>query len=120
MHGNFREDVGDDRDAGEVHSALPAEAALEELRHREHVGAQIKRDEHPSENQQDQAGQPLEVSDRQSGARARAGQADEVLGRNVRHEQRRADRKPSHVAAGEEVVGGSALFAREIQADAKR
>ena len=59
------------------------------------------------------------MADREAGRCARAGQADEVLGGNVRYEQRRADKEPSDIAAGEKVVGGGALFAREVEADTK-
>ena len=44
------------------------------------------------------------MADREAGRRARAGQADEVLGGDVRDEERGADGEPADVAAGEKVV----------------
>src|SRR5207245_7195057 len=80
LHGNFGKDVGNDGDGGEVHGALAAEAALEKFGHGEDVGPQIERNEDPAEDQKNQAGQPLEVADREAGRGARAGKADEMLG----------------------------------------
>ena len=55
----------------------------------------------------------------ESGCRAGAGEADEMLGGNVGDEERRADGEPADVASGEEVIFGGALFARKIKADAE-
>src|SRR5580704_2932206 len=42
-----------------------------------------------------------------------------MLGRNIRNEQRRANKKPANVPACEEVVLGGSLSPRKIHADAK-
>ncbi len=42
-----------------------------------------------------------------------------MLGGNIGYEQRRADEKPSNVAASEKVILGGAFFAGEVHADAK-
>jgi hypothetical protein len=119
MHGNLREDVREDRDAGEVHAARAVEAPLQELGHREHVRAQVERHEDPAEDQQDQTRQPFEVTDREARSRPRAREADEMLGGNIRDEQRGADGEPADVASREEVVDRAAALAREIHADAE-
>src|SRR4029077_12781732 len=113
------EDVSDDRDRREVHRTVPAESALQELRHREHVAAQVERYEHPAENQQNQASQPFKVSNGEARRSARAGKSNEMFGRDIRYEQRRADKEPAYIAAGEEIVGGGALLAGEVQANAE-
>src|SRR5580700_2271627 len=59
------------------------------------------------------------MADRQAGRGAGAGEADEMLGGNIRNEQGGADEKPSDVAAGEEIFFGAALLQGKIQADAE-
>ena len=118
VHRNLGEDVREDRDAREVHAARAVEAPLQELRHREHVRAQVERHEYPAEDQQDQAREPLEVADRQARGRARAGEPDECSVEMFRRTAS-ADREPADVAAGEEVVDGAAALAREVHADAE-
>src|SRR5262249_38664823 len=48
---------------------------------------------------------------------AGAGEPDEMLGRDVRDEQRCADREPADIAACEEVLRRSTFFPREVQTD---
>ena len=55
------------------------------------------------------------MPDSQSGRSARTGQADEMFGGNVRDEQRRANEKPSDVAAGKKIILGGAFFPCEVQ-----
>ena len=117
VNGNLREDVGENGDAGKVDRAGAAEPALQELGHREHVRPQVERHEHPSEQQHDQTREPLEVAHRKTRRGAGPGQADEMLRRDVRHEQRRADCEPADVAAREEIVGGGPLLERKIEPD---
>ena len=52
------------------------------------------------------------VRQRHAVLRARTGQADDVLGADVRREYGRADDPPAQVAAGEEVVRGGVLAPR--------
>ena len=59
VHGNLGEYIGQDGNSRQVHGAGPAEAPLQKFRHGEDVGAQIKRDEDPTQDQQDQASQPF-------------------------------------------------------------
>ena len=65
--------------------------------------AHVERHQHPAEHQQ-APGVQLVVGQRDAAGRARAGQADEVLGADVRREDRRADDEPAQAATGEEVV----------------
>src|SRR5207302_7714393 len=119
LHGNFGENVGNDRNSCEIHRTLPAEAALQKLRHREYVAAQVKRYKHPAEDQQYEAGQPLEMSDGESGRSAGAGKSDEVLRRDVRNEQRGSDKKPSDISSRQKVRLGRALLAGKIEPDSE-
>ena len=64
VHGNFREDVGDDRNSGEIRGAIAVEAALEKFGHGENVGAQIEGNEDPAEQKEDAGRLPLEISRR--------------------------------------------------------
>ena len=43
--------------------AYAIKAALEKFGHRKHIRAQVEGNEHPSQDEQDQTGQPLEVAD---------------------------------------------------------
>src|SRR6202040_2448310 len=70
LHGDFGEDVGDDGDSREIDGGRSIEAPLQEFRHREDVATQVEGYENPPENQQDQAGQPLEMTHSQAGRRA--------------------------------------------------
>ena len=83
VHRNLGENIGDDRNAGQVNRALPVESSLQEFRHSKNVRPQVERHEHPTQYEQDQASQPLEIAHRHSRACARTSQADEVLGRNI-------------------------------------
>ncbi len=103
--GGLREDVADEEDQRQHRARRRRVAALEEFRRREYVGAQVERREHPAEYQ-DQVGVQLPVREGHAGIRAGAGEADEMLGADVRGEDRRADQEPAGVAARQEVVGG--------------
>src|SRR5216117_908021 len=63
------------------------------LEHRVYAAAQIKWHEQPAEQQQYEAGQPLEVPDRQTARRSRAGEANQVLTPDVRSKQTCSNRK---------------------------
>src|SRR6202011_5751781 len=95
------------------------EAPLQKFGHSENVAAQVEGHKNPAENQQDQAGQPFEMAYCQTGRCASARQTDKVFGGDIGYEQRRADEEPTNVAAGKEIIFGSALLAREVHADAK-
>ena len=100
MNRNLGEYVSNDGDASQVDRAIAVEAALQKFRHGENVGAQIEGHEHPAEDEENHAGEPFEVSDRQSRGRSRTGKPDEMLGGNIGHEQRCANCKPANIAAG--------------------
>jgi len=63
--------------------------------------------------------QPLKMADCQARRCPRARQADEMLGGNIRYEQRCADEKPSDIAAGEEVFFRTSFLQGKVQADAE-
>src|SRR5580700_7431191 len=98
---------------------MAIEPALQEFRHGEYVGAQVERHEHPAKNQQDEAREPLKMSNRQAGRSSRARQTDKVLRRDVRHEQGSTDEKPADVTASQKVVFGGSFSPRKIHPDAK-
>src|SRR5690242_15275870 len=59
------------------------------------------------------------MSDRETRGCAGSRQADEVLGRNIRDEQGRADEKPAYVAACEKVLLGGSFPPGKVHADAE-
>ena len=59
------------------------------------------------------------MANRQTGRSAGAGEADEVLGGNIRDEQGGAYEKPTHIAASQEIVFGSSFFPGKVQPDSK-
>ena len=67
--------------------------------------AQVERHEEPAEQQQGENGDELELRGRERARSAAAGEPDEVLGADVRREDRGADDEPTGVAAGEEELG---------------
>ena len=97
------EHVGDERDQRQHPARRRREAALEELGHRVDARAHVEGHHHPAEHQQAPRVQ-LEVRQRHAARGARAGEADEVLGADVRREDRGADHHPAQMTAGEEVV----------------
>ena len=107
-HRHLGEDVAHEHDHRQEPAAAAVVAALEKLGHREDAAPQVERHEHPAE-EQDDPGVQLVVPQHHAGAGPRAGEADDVLGADVRGEQRRPDREPAHVPAREEVVGGGLL-----------
>src|SRR5207253_5895020 len=64
----------------------------------------------PAEEQQDEAGQPLEVADGETARRARSSEPDEVLATDIRSKQTRTDRQPTHISARQEEVGADVLL----------
>ena len=103
-HRDLRKDVRQDRNRRQVPAAGRPVASLQEFGHRDDAAAQVERNEHPREGQHHEDSQPLEVADGETGARAGTRQADEVLARDVRREQRRPDGDPTHAAVREEVA----------------
>src|SRR3984957_14507537 len=119
MHGDLGQDISNDGNTGQVNGGTAAEAPLQELRHGEYVGAEIERNEDPSQDQEDQTGQPFEGSDGQAGTRAGAGQSDEMFGRNVGNKERSPDGEPAHIATGQKVLRRGTFFSRKVIADTK-
>ena len=107
--GDLGHDERDDRDDRQHVARLLVEAPLQELRHREDLRAHVERHEHPRQHQQ-APGVQLVVRERDTVGRAGSGEADDVLGADVRREDRGADHPPAEVAAGEEVVVGRLLL----------
>src|SRR5438132_11910876 len=99
MHRNFGEHISNDGYARQIYRARPAEATLQKFRHGEHIGAQIKRNENPTQYQKDQASQPLEMADRQSRGGSRSRQSNEMFSRNIGSKQRRPKRQATRQAA---------------------
>src|SRR2546423_13213855 len=99
--------------------ARPAEPTPKNLRNSEYVGAKKEGNKTQTKYKKDQASQPFEVADSQPRGRPRSRQSNEMFSRNVGDKQRCPNRKPSHAAAGQEVIGRSALFAREVKTDGK-
>jgi hypothetical protein len=111
-HRDLGQHVTDDRYACEVHARSGGIAALEELRHREHAAAQIERHEKPAEQQQHQPGDDLELRDRDAGCRSGAGKTHQVLGADIRREQRGADDEPAGIPPRkEETIGAFGALA---------
>ena len=95
---DLRQHIADDRHPREVPPRGRIEAPLEELRHRVHAAPQIERHEQPAEQEQHEAGDPLEVAYREPARRAGSREPHEVLAANVGREQTRAYREPTHIA----------------------
>ena len=99
--------------------AAGREAPLQELGHGEDLRAHVERDHDPAQDEQ-APGVELVVGHGHAVGRARAGQADEVLGADVRGEDGGADDEPAEVAAGQEVLGrGLLLLAHDLPGDAE-
>jgi len=101
--GDLREHVGDQRNDGEDPAGLGIEAPLKELGHRVDAGAVVEGHEYPGQHDH-QPCVELPVGLGHAVIGAGAGEADDVLGADVRGKQRAADYEPAHMAAGEEVV----------------
>src|SRR5262249_9888342 len=59
------------------------------------------------------------MADSEAGRGARSGEPDEMLSRDVGDKKRSANKEPTYIAAGEEIVLGAALAAGEVHADAE-
>jgi len=102
-HGNLGEDVRRERDEREDPARPRAEAPLEELGHRGDAALVVEREEHPAHHDEHPCVQ-LPVRLAEARRRARPREADQVLGADVRGEDRRADREPPDRPAAEEEV----------------
>ena len=80
-------------------------------------GSDVERQEQDDERHDAVDGHPLEAADRHADGKAAAGEADEVLGRDVRREHRGADERPAQLPAREEVALRPGLPAHDHQAD---
>ncbi len=80
---------------------------LQELRHRVDAVAQEDRQEVLAHDQQGKRSHPFVGGDGQADRVAGAGHADDLFGRNVGGNQRRADRPPRQRAPGQEIVFGT-------------
>ncbi len=109
-HGDLGEHVGDQRNDRQHPPRRRREPALQELRHRVDLRPHVEGHEDPPEHEQ-APGVEFVMRHRHAARRARAGQADQVLGADVRGEDRSADDQPAQVAPGQEVVVGRVLHA---------
>ena len=107
-HRDLGQDVGHQGDDGEHPARGRREAPLEELGHRVHARPHVEGHHHPAEDEQ-APGVQLVVGHRDTARGARARQAHEVLGPDVRGEDGRPDDPPPQVSPGEEVVVGGVL-----------
>ena len=107
--GHLGQNVGDEGDERQGRPGRRREAALQELGHGEDLGAHVERHEHPGQHEQ-APGVELVVGHGHTVGRAGPGQADEVLGADVRGEDRGADDEPAEVAPGQEVIGRGPLL----------
>ncbi len=105
-HRDLREDVTHDGDDRQVPTGARGVPPFQELGHREDAAPQVEGDEEPSQEQQDQGGEHLELTDRDAAAVAGAGEPHEVLRSDVRREESGADDEPADVPAGQEVALG--------------
>ena len=101
--GHLGQDVGDERDERQHRPGGRREAPLQELGHGEDPRAHVERHHDPAEDEQ-APGVELVVGHGHAVGRARPGQADEVLGPDVRGEDGGADDEPAEVPSGQEVV----------------
>ena len=108
-------DVHQDQQCGEVVPRPLVEPPLEELRHREHAGLQVERQEEDQEHDEDQRGHPFVVVDGDSRTEGGGRQPDEGAGRDVRREQGKTDEPPGERATGKEVVVGGLRPPGEVE-----
>ena len=83
----------------------PAVPPVEELRHGVDVVLEEDRQEELADDQQGRRRHPFVRRDGEPDRITGAGHADDLLGRDVRRDQRRADRPPRQVLRREEIVG---------------
>ena len=100
-----------------------AEAVFEEFRNRVDAGAEEAGQKEKRHQHERDGGHPFVGRHGHSQpVRGRAGHADELLRRDIRGDQRKADEPPSETATGEEVAAGAGTLATFIAGfpDAKR
>ena len=106
-----------DHEPGEQQPHAGREAALQELGHGVDAVADVEGQEEDDERHDAVDGHPLEAADRHADREAAAGEADEVLGRDVRREHRGADEGPAQLPARQEVALGPGLPPHDHEAD---
>ena len=117
--GHLGQDVGHERDEREDRPGRRGEAPLQELGHGEDLRAHVERHHDPAEDEQ-APGVELVMGHGHAVGRAGPGQADEVLGPDVRGENGGADDEPAEVASGQEVVRrGPLLLAHDLPGQAE-
>ncbi len=111
-HRDLGQHVAHQRDQREHPARGGRETALQELGHGVDARPHEERDEHPGEHEQAPRVQlVVRQGDPVGGARPR--EADQVLGADVRREDRGPDDEPPEVAVGQEVVVRRVLAPRE-------
>jgi hypothetical protein len=106
-----------DQQRGEVVPGSLVEASLQELRHREHAGLQVEREEEDQEHDQDKGRHPLVVVDGDARVERGGRQSHEGAGRHVGREQRESNEPPRERTARKEVVVGGLGPLREVEAE---
>ena len=108
-YGDLGEHIADHGNQRQI-GARPARVALlQELRHREHARAQVKRREQPPQQKQGEGREDFKLGYRHALHGGGAGQPYEVLGADIGGEDRGAHHKPADVAPGQEKLGPAAL-----------
>jgi hypothetical protein len=110
-HADLRQDIADNRHPREVRARGGIVPPLEEIGHRVNAAAQIERHEQPAEQKQDEAGEPLEMSYRESARCAGTGESDEMLAADVGSKKAGTYSKPAYISAREEIIGADGLLA---------
>ena len=106
-----------DHEAGEQQPHAGREAPLQELGHGVDAVPDVEGQEEDDERHDAVDGHPLEAADRHADREAAAGEADEVLGRDVRREHRGADEGPAQLPPRQEVALRPGLPAHDHEAD---
>ena len=94
----------EDRDHRQPVAAVAVVAAFEEVGQRRHPRPQVERGEKQRQQDQHEAGHPLEIAEDQAVLVGRLGEAHQVDGRDVGGEHGQADDRPAEGIAGQEVV----------------
>jgi len=116
-HGDLGQHVADQGNDGQDGPGGGIEAPFQVLGHGEDLDAIIERDEDPAEDE-DEPGLDFPVGHGHPADETGPGQADKVFGPDIGGEDRRADRNPAGVAAGQEIVRiRLLLFADGVQND---
>ena len=108
--GDMEDDGRHHRDDGQPVAALAAVAFFEEIGERGHLRADVERHEEERQEDQREAGHPLEIAHQQPAVVAGLGQAHQVQAGDVGGEQSHADRRPAQRMGRQEIAIRLALL----------